>query len=85
MPVQVPLINSAAASSSSRPVSDESVTVQQLRGRIARMEKDLTVIHAGAAIAKKKGELALEFGRYAQEELTRATEGLHCKHPMLPC
>ena len=84
MPVQVPLINSATASSSSRPVSDESVAVQQLRGRIARMEKDLSVIHAGAAIAKKKGELALEFGRYAQEELKKATEGLHCKYPMPP-
>jgi hypothetical protein len=34
--------------------------VQELRSRIYWMEKDLTTIHARVAIAKKKGELAIE-------------------------
>ena len=72
-------VSSHAAGSSSQPVGDESVLVQQLRSRISRMEKDLMTIHAGVAIAKKKGELATKVEQYAQEELLKATESLHCE------
>jgi hypothetical protein len=43
------------------------------------MEKDLVSIHAGVVIAKKKGELATSVQQYAQEELSKATESLHCE------
>ena len=43
------------------------------------MERDLMTIHAGVAIAKKKGELAAKIERYAQDELIKATESLHCE------
>ena len=72
-------ISSHAVGSSGPPAGDESGLVQQLRGRISRMEKDLVAIHAGVAIVKKKGELAIEAEQYAQEELSKATESLHCK------
>jgi hypothetical protein len=41
------------------------------------MEKDLTTIHTGVAISKKKGELAAKAEQYAQGELMKATEILH--------
>jgi hypothetical protein len=37
------------------------------------------VIHAGVAIVKKKGELAIEAKQYAQEEPLKATESLNYK------
>lgn len=46
------------------------------------MERDLTLIFAGTAIIKKKGELALEFEKRAREELAKATSSLLCKLPM---
>jgi hypothetical protein len=42
------------------------------------MEKDLMTIHAGVAIEKKKGELVTKVDKYAQDELIKATESLHC-------
>lgn len=51
---QVAPISSHALGSSSHPVGDESWLVQQLRGRISQMEKDLVIIHAEVAILKKR-------------------------------
>ena len=61
----VPTTSSGAA--------DESSTIRQLLERITRMEKDLMITHAGAAVMKKKGELAAQSDQYSQEELTKAT------------
>jgi hypothetical protein len=52
--LQVAPISSHALGSSSHPVGDESWLVQQLRGRISQMEKDLVIIHAEVAILKKR-------------------------------
>ena len=48
--------------------NDKSRLVQELRNKIAAMEKDLSTIFAGTAIIKKKGELALEFEKYADRK-----------------
>ena len=83
MLLQVAPIPSGAAGSSGQPIGDESALVQQLWSRIARMEKDLMTIHAGVAVVKKKGELATRLEQYAQDELIKATESLHCEYPKL--
>ena len=72
-------VPSSVAGPSSQPIGDESVLVQQLQSRISRMEKDLMTIHAGVAVVKKKGELATKLEQYAQDELIKATESLHCE------
>ena len=79
MLLQVALVPSSAAGPSIQPIGDESVLVQQLRSRISRIERDPTTIHAGVAVVKKKGELATGLEQYAQDELIKATESLHCE------
>lgn len=59
--------------------ADESTIIQQLRRRIAETEKKLPIIYAGAALAKSKAELALQFEKSAREELVQATNSLSCK------
>ena len=79
MLLQVAPVTLGAAGSSSQPVGDESTLVQQLRRRISRMEKNLTTIHAGVAVVKKKGELAIAMEACARDELVKATRSLQCK------
>ena len=76
--LQVPPIPSTPAGPSAE-AADESAIIRQLRKRIAETEKNLSVIYAGAAVAKAKGELALQFERFAREELVKATNSLSCK------
>ena len=59
--------------------ADEPAIIRQLRRRIAETEKNLSIIYAGAAVAKAKGELALQFEKFAREELVKATNSLGCK------
>jgi hypothetical protein len=49
------------------------------------MEKNFVVIHAMAALVKKKGELAAEVEQYALHELQKATESLNCKQSIFSC
>ena len=49
----------------------------------AETEKNLSIIYAGAALAKSKGELALQCEKFAREELVKATDSLGCKYPMI--
>jgi hypothetical protein len=76
---QVAPVSSHVAGPSSQPVGDESVLIQQLRSRISRMEKDLMTIHAGVAVAKKKGEIGTKIEMYVQDELITAIKSLHCE------
>ena len=66
----------------STEAADESAGIQQLRRRIAETEKNLPIIYAGAAVAKVKGELALQFEKFAREELVKVTNSLSCKYPI---
>ena len=76
--LQVPLVTSTSAGPSTE-AADESTVIRQLRRRIAETEKNLSIIYAGAAVAKTKGELALQFEKFAREELVKATNSLGCK------
>ena len=66
----------------STEAADESAIIQQLRRWISETEKNLSIIYAGAAVAKAKGELALQFEKFAREELVKATNSLSCKYPI---
>ena len=59
--------------------NNESRIIRDLRGKIAAMERELAPIYAGTAVIKKKGELALEYEKYAREELIKATNSLQCE------
>ena len=72
-------IPSSAAGPSDQSSSDESGIIRQLRNKIAGMEKDLTTLHAGAAVVKKKGELAIAMEKCAQDELVKAMKSLQCE------
>ena len=80
--LQVPSIPSTSAGPSAE-AADESAIIRQLRKRIADTEKNLSIIYAGAAVAKAKGELAMRFERFAREELVEATNSLSCKYPRI--
>ena len=72
-------VPSSAAGPSDKSSSDESGIIRQLRSKIAGMERDLMTLHAGAAVVKKKGELAIAMENYARDELVKATRSLQCK------
>ena len=72
-------IPSSAAGPSDQSSSDEFGIIRQLRSKIAGMEKDLTTLHAGAAVVKKKGELAIAMEKCARDELVKATKSLQCE------
>ena len=78
-PLQMAPVPSSAAGPSNQPSGDESGLVRQLRSRISEMEKDLTTLHAGVAVVKKKGELAMALETCARDELVKATKSLQCK------
>ena len=79
--LQVPPVPSTSSGPSTE-AADESTVVQQLRRRIAEIEKNLSIIYAGAAVVKSKSELALQFEKFAREELVKATNSLSCKYPI---
>ena len=72
----------SASAGPSDEATDESAIIRQLHRRIADTEKNLSIIYAGAAIVKAKGELALQFERFAREELVKAANSLSCKYPI---
>ena len=76
--LQVPPVPSTSSGPSTE-AADESGIIRQLRRQIAETEKNLSIVYAGAAVAKSKGELALQFEKLAGEELVKATDSLSCK------
>src|SRR3954463_11674539 len=47
------------------------------------MEKNLPIIYAGSAVAKKKAEVAAELEKYVRGELVNAMNSLSCKYLQL--
>jgi hypothetical protein len=80
--LQIPLTSSRAESSSI--AADESELVRRLRGRISQLNKDMTGLHAMAALIKKKSEIATAVERHALDRLRVATESLSCKQSIAP-
>ena len=74
----MPPVTSAAPMPPNRS-NDEFRIIRDLRDKIAAMERELAPIYAGTAVIKKKGELALEYEKYAREELIKATNSLQCE------
>ena len=72
----------STSSGPSAGAADESAIIRQLRRQIADTEKNLSIIYASAAVAKSKGELALQFEKFAREEPVKAIESLSCKYPI---
>src|SRR3954465_2139281 len=71
----VPAVSAGLAAQS----ADGSLTIWQLRSRLAEMEKNLPIVYAGSAVAKKKSEIAAELEKYVREELVNAMNSLSCK------
>ena len=77
--LQMAPVSSTAAGPFNQPSGDESGLVQQLRSKMSEMERDLTTLHVGVAVVKKKGELAIALETCARDELVKATRSLQCK------
>ena len=60
--------------------SDESNLVRCLRVQISRLNKDITTLHAMAALVKRKGEIAAAIEQHALDRLRVATESFSCKY-----
>ena len=72
-------VTSSAVGPSDQSSSDESRIIRQLQSKIVVMEKDLTTLHAGAAVVKKKGELTIAMEKCAQDELVKVMKSLQCE------
>jgi hypothetical protein len=47
---------------------------------VSSLDKDITSLHAMAALVKKKGEIATAIEQYTLDGLHIATESLGCKY-----
>ena len=77
--LQMAPIPSAVAGPSNQSTGDKSGLVCQLRSKITEMERDLTTLHTGVAVVKKKGELAMVLETCGRDELVKATKSLQCE------
>jgi hypothetical protein len=58
---------------------DESELVSRLRDQVSRLNKDISNLHAMAALVKRKSEIATAVEHHALDRLRVATESLSCK------
>ena len=77
--LQMAPVPSPAAGPPNQSTGDESGLVRQLQSKITEMERDLTTLHVGVAVVKKKGELAMALETCARDELAKATKSLQCE------
>ena len=78
--LQIPSPSSSRADPSLNPsASDESDLVHHLRDQISRLNKDITTLHARAALVKRKSEIATAVEQHALDRLRVATESLSRK------
>jgi hypothetical protein len=81
--LQIPSPSSYAEPSLNPSASDVSDLVHRLRDQISRLNKDMTSLHAMAALIKRKGEIATAVEQHALDCLRVATESLSCKCPSI--
>jgi hypothetical protein len=79
--MQMPSCSSRAEPSLNSSAVDESDLVRRLRDQISRLKKNVTNLHAMAALVKRKGEIAIAIEQHTLDRLRVATESLSCKHP----
>jgi hypothetical protein len=77
--LQIPSSSSCADPSLNPSASDDSDLVHRLRDQISRLNKDITTLHAMAALVKRKSEIATAIEHHALDRLRVATESLSCK------
>jgi hypothetical protein len=78
--LQIPSSSSRADPSLNSSASDESDLVRCLRDQISRLNRDITTLHAMAALVKRKSEIATAIEQHALDRLRVATESLSCKY-----
>ena len=78
--LQIPSTSSRADSSLNPSAIDESELVRRLRDQISRLNKDITNLHAMAALVKRKSEIATAIEQHALDRLRAATESLSCEY-----
>ncbi|KAK1642026.1 hypothetical protein QYE76_059831 [Lolium multiflorum] len=76
--IEIPSTFSRADSSLNPSAIDESELVRHLRDQISRLNKDITNLHAMAALVKRKSEIATTIEQHALDRLRAATESLSC-------
>ncbi|KAK1664968.1 hypothetical protein QYE76_053127 [Lolium multiflorum] len=75
-PVEIPPSSSRAGLFPNPSSNDESSLVRRLRDQVSSLDRDITSLHAMAALVKKKGEMATAIEQYALDGLHIATESL---------
>ena len=81
--LQIPPSSSRTGPSLNSSANDESDLVRRLRDQITRLNKDITTLHAMAALIKRKSEIATAIEQHALDRLHIATESLSCKCPFI--
>ena len=81
--LQIPSSSSHADPSLNSSASDESDLVHRLRDQISRLNRDITTLHAMAALVKRKSEIATAIEQHALDHLRVASESLSCKCPSI--
>ena len=77
--LQIPSTSSRVETSLNLSAGDESDLVRRLRDQISRLNKDISNLHAMAALVKRKSEIATAIEQHALDRLRVATESLSCK------
>jgi hypothetical protein len=77
--LQIPSTSSRAETFLNPSAGDESELVHRLRDQISRLNKDISNLHAMAALVKRKSEIATTVEQHALDRLRVATESLSCK------
>jgi methyl-accepting chemotaxis protein len=77
--LQIPSTSSRVETSLNPSAGDESELVSRLRDQVSRLNKDISNLHAMAALVKRKSEIATAVEHHALDRLRVATESLSCK------
>jgi hypothetical protein len=77
--LQIPSTSSHAEISLDPSTGDESDLFHRLRDQISRLNKDISNLHAMAALVKRKSEIATAIEQHALDRLRVATKSLSCK------
>jgi hypothetical protein len=77
--LQIPSTSSRAETFLNLSTGDESDLVCRLSDQISRLSKDISNLHAMAALVKRKSEITTAIEHHALDRLRVATESLRCK------